>query len=86
MNTYETFATVQSEGQVHVTGVPFEPGTEVEVIITAKPRPQDDLSHSKELALAASRERMRDLFRTIKGFCNSPRIPREDLYERGSFH
>jgi hypothetical protein len=37
-------------------------------------------------ALTAARDRMRELFRTIKGFRNSPRIPREDLYERGSLH
>ena len=35
MNTYETTATVEDNGQVHVDGVPFAPGTEVEV--TLKP-------------------------------------------------
>lgn len=33
MTPYETSATVQAQGQVHVAGVPFAPGTEVEVII-----------------------------------------------------
>lgn len=34
MNTYETSATVDDQGQVRVAGVPFEPGTCVEVSIT----------------------------------------------------
>ena len=36
MNTYETTATVEDLGQVRVAGVPFAPGTEVEVMIRAK--------------------------------------------------
>ena len=35
MKIYETSATVEYQGQVHVTGVPFEPGTRVDVIVTA---------------------------------------------------
>lgn len=38
MQTYETSATVEEQGQVHVVGVPFAPGTEVEVSISAKRR------------------------------------------------
>ena len=34
MKAYETSATVEDQGQVHVAGVPFEPGTRVEVTIT----------------------------------------------------
>jgi hypothetical protein len=36
MNPYETIATVESQGQVHLNGVPFAPGTEVEVSIRPK--------------------------------------------------
>jgi hypothetical protein len=32
--TYETSATVQEQGRVLLAGVPFEPGTRVEVTIT----------------------------------------------------
>jgi hypothetical protein len=35
MKTYETFATVEDQGQVRVAGVPFEPGTAVEVTINS---------------------------------------------------
>ncbi len=36
MNTFETSATVEDHGQVHLAGVPFAPGTEVEVTIREK--------------------------------------------------
>lgn len=39
METYETVATVEDRGQVRVAGVPFAPGTEVEVTISLRPRP-----------------------------------------------
>ena len=38
MDTYETSATVESEGRLHLAGVPFKPGTEVEVMIAPKRR------------------------------------------------
>lgn len=38
----------------------------------------------EETALAAARARMAELFRTVTGFRQTPRIPREELYERGS--
>lgn len=34
--------------------------------------------------LASARTRMEDLFRTVKGFRMTAKIPREELYERGS--
>ncbi len=36
MQAYETFATVEELGQVRVAGVPFAPGTEVEVTISPR--------------------------------------------------
>jgi hypothetical protein len=83
MNTYETSATVRDQGEVRVAGVPFAPGTEVEVSISPKVRSENEVTPSEDQAITAARDRMRELFRTIKGFRNSPRIPREELYERG---
>ena len=37
-----------------------------------------------EQTLAAARTRMQELFRTVKGFRMTPKISREELYERGS--
>jgi hypothetical protein len=85
MRSYETSATVEEQGQVRVVGVPFAPGTEVEVSITPKVR-SEEVAPPNGDALALARDRMRELFRTIKGFRNSPRIPREELYERGRVH
>ncbi len=82
MKIYETSATVEDQGRVHVAGVPFEPGTEVDITISPKRRFEEETTNDE--ALAAARKRMRELFRSIQGFRNSPRIPREELYERGS--
>ena len=38
MNIYERSATVEAQGEVRVAGVPFAPGTEVEVTISPKVR------------------------------------------------
>jgi hypothetical protein len=85
MNSFEASATVGEQGQVVVTGVPFEPGTVVEVTISLKaarlgeqvPSPSD---------LSAARDRMRELFQTVKGFRMAPKLSREELYDRRSFH
>jgi hypothetical protein len=81
MNTYETTATVEDLGQVRVAGVPFAPGTEVEVMIRAKVaadagRP---LAHAEE-----ARVRMRDLFARVRARNTEPVGPlrREELYDR----
>src|SRR5438067_12248731 len=81
MNAYEACATVEAEGQVRVTGVPFAPGTQVAVVVSRK---RCDALAADDLAVTAARARMRDLFATVRGFRNAPQIPREELYERGS--
>jgi hypothetical protein len=83
MNTYETSATVEDQGQVHVAGVPFAPGTEVAITISPKRRSDQKGTPPDEEVLAASRERMRALFSTIKGYRNSPRTLRDEIYYRG---
>jgi hypothetical protein len=45
MSTFETFATVGEEGRVLVAGVPFAPGTEVEITISPKIRSDEGLPH-----------------------------------------
>lgn len=37
-------------------------------------------------SIAAARARMQELFRTVRGFRMTPKIPREELYERGGVH
>ena len=84
MHTFETFATVNDQGRVEIIGVPFAAGTEVQITISLKPPAHMETTPQDDEAIAAARERLRELFRTSQGFRNSPRIPREDLYERGS--
>jgi hypothetical protein len=84
MNIYETTATVEAHGELRLAGVPFATGTEVDVTISPKLSSKDQVPAAPDdQALTAARDRMRELFHTIKGFRNSPRIPREELYERG---
>lgn len=86
MNTYETYATVEDQGRLEVIGVPFATGTEVQITVSPKPRAKVEIAPTDDEALAAARNRLRELFAAIKGFRNSPRLSREDLYERGRVH
>ena len=83
MNTYQTFARVKDEGRIEVIDVPFAAGTEVQIAISPKCQAGIEMTSLDDAALDAARDRMRQLFRTINGFRNSPRIPREELYDRG---
>lgn len=76
MNTYETTARVEDRGQVHVAGVPFSPGTEVEVVIRAKAAGSANVE--------AGRARMKDLFAQVRARNTEPvgRLRREELYDR----
>jgi hypothetical protein len=78
MTSYETSATVEEQGRILVAGVPFAPGTEVGITIRPKRQAEAEVAPSDAEHLAAARDRMRTLFQSIKGFRNSPRIPRED--------
>ncbi len=81
MNTYETFATVEAKGQVRVAGVPFAPGTEVEVTIREKVA--GDANHSLA-TIEEARVRMKDLFARVRARNTEPVGPlrREELYDR----
>lgn len=57
MNTYETSARVDDEGRVAIVGVPFAPGTEVEVTISPRRRAADDFIASWRRVCAELRGR-----------------------------
>lgn len=86
MKAYETSSTVQEQGQIFVAGVPFPPGTHVDILISPARQSMGESTLPDEDGLSAARDQMRQLFRTIKGFRNSPRLSREELYERGRVH
>jgi hypothetical protein len=81
MQSFETSATVD-QGHVQIAGVPFATGTEVKVTISPMAGVQSEQADDNGAALAAARARMQELFRTIKGFRNSPKLSREELYDR----
>lgn len=86
MNTFETSATVEAGGRVLVAGVPFAPGTEVEVTVCEKSKSENQPQHMDDELIVSSRVRMTELFKSIRGFRNSPRFSREELYDRGRVH
>jgi hypothetical protein len=78
MNAYETTTRVQSDGQVHLTGLPFAPGTEVEV--TLKPT----LATEQGAAVSAA-ERAAMVFAALDKARNTESVGplrREELYDR----
>lgn len=77
MNTYETTATVEDHGQVRVAGVPFAPGTEVEVTI----KPAQNGGH----ATATATDRAARLFAALDKARNTEPVGplrRKELYDR----
>jgi hypothetical protein len=82
MNTYETSATVQEQGQVVVADVPFEPGTRVEVTIKAT-------ENGAELPSTAQPDRVARLLAALDMARNSETVGplrRAELYDRSVLH
>jgi len=81
MSAYETSTTVGGHGEIHLAGVPFQPGTEVEVIISPKTTdssPGPDVSHRLGSLLAALDHARND--QPIGS------LKREELYDRDNVH
>ncbi|MBI1904185.1 MAG: hypothetical protein HYS13_24080 [Planctomycetia bacterium] len=58
MKAYETAATVGVEGEVRVGGVPFAPGTEVEVTISQKRGSADEFAAAWQRVCREMRSRL----------------------------
>jgi hypothetical protein len=86
MNSYEISATVQGQGIVSVAGVPFATGTKVQISISPLDSTEPTPAETNGLTLDAARARMQELFDTVKGFRMSPKISREELYDRRGLH
>lgn len=77
MQVYETSATVEDHGQVHVAGVPFAPGTAVEITIKLA----QNGGHETPLAT----DRTSALFAALNKSRNTESVGplrREELYDR----
>jgi hypothetical protein len=80
MSSYETSATVEDHGQVRVAGVPFEPGTRVEVTI----RPaQNGASEPVEPGRA---ERLLAALRKARNSEPVGPLKRSEIYDRDILH
>jgi len=78
MKTYETSATVEEQGRVLVAGVPFAPGTQVEVTITP-------IQNGAGPASAAEQGRAQRLLAALDKARNSESVGplrRAELYDR----
>jgi hypothetical protein len=82
MSTFETSATVEEQGRVSVSGVPFEPGTRVEVTITP-------IQNGANLSGSAEADRAARLLATLDKARNSESVGplrRAELYDRDILH
>jgi hypothetical protein len=82
MQSFETSATVEPNGQVHLAGVPFAPGTEVEVVISPK-------RNGAAMLDADATPRIAQLFAALDKARNVQsigRFKREELYDRSVLH
>jgi hypothetical protein len=80
MNAYETSATVEQHEELHLGGVPFPPGTQVEVIISPKGNGVQAPDVSQHVAnLFAALDKARNV---------QPigRFNRQELYDRDVLH
>jgi hypothetical protein len=81
MSSFETSATVGEQGELRMEGLPFAPGTQVNVTISSTTAAE--VAEAEDLA--QRRARMQELFRTVKGFRQSPKFSREEIYDRKCF-
>jgi hypothetical protein len=80
MDQYETSTTVSGQGEIHLAGVPFVPGTSVEVTIREKattgaspPRGEEPSDHLRKLFAALDMARNTESIGPLR---------REELYDR----
>jgi len=81
MSAYETSTTVGGQGDIHLAALPFQPGTEVEVIISPK--------SVDTPAVAGVSDRLAKLFAALDLARNNRPIgalKREELYDRDNIH
>jgi hypothetical protein len=86
MKAYETSATVDAEGQLRLSGVPFAPGTQVEVTISPMPTATlEESAGASDETVTAAHNRMRELFAALDQARNTEAVGplrREQLYDR----
>ena len=81
IKSFETSATVEDHGQVRLIGVPFAPGTEVQVSICEK---HDGNANASPATPDESPANLRDVFTRVRARNTQSVGPlrREELYDR----
>lgn len=85
MTSFETSATVDAQGEVHVVGVPFAPGTSLEIVLSPKAPIEKGTHDADAERLAAARDRIKDLFAALDKARNAKPVGplnRDELYDR----
>jgi hypothetical protein len=84
MKAYETSATVDEQGLVHVQGVPFAPGTEVEVVLREKAAADQGSEPANSEESGPSLSEVFGRVRSRNAETVGP-LRREELYDRKVF-
>lgn len=79
MQPYETSATVDQHGELHLAGLPFAGGTPVEVVVSPKSVDATPSAEDRAARLLAALDKARNV---------QPlgRLNREELYDRDVLH
>jgi hypothetical protein len=77
MSTYETTATVENQGQIRVSGLPFEVGTKVDVTVTPAHNGADSRGRAAQLLAALDNARNCESVGPLR---------RAELYDRDILH
>ena len=70
---YETAATVGGQGEIHLTGIPFAPGTKVDVTVSPVGETDEGATRTSQLFAALDKARNVDSLGTFR---------RDELYDR----
>jgi hypothetical protein len=73
MSNYETSTTVGGDGEIHLAGLPFRPGTEVQIVVSPKPIAGADGDRVAGLMAALHRAHNTQTVGTLR---------RDELYDR----
>lgn len=79
MKSFETTATVEGQGEIRLAGVPFAPGTEVE--ITVRPA-----QHGEPLTAPDRATRLLSALDKARNTMSAGPLRREELYDRKVLH
>ena len=80
MSPYETFTIVGQHGDIHLAGLPFQPGAEVEVVVSVKP------THAGTHATDDPAARLLAALQHAHNSESVGPLRREDLYDRNNIH